>query len=35
MANVEAEMFQKYENKNKLLLTKWRELDKKAKQTQT
>jgi len=32
--NVETEMFKKYENKNKLLLTKWRDLDKKARQTQ-
>jgi hypothetical protein len=31
MVNVETEMFQKYENKNKLLLTKWRNLDDKAK----
>ncbi len=31
MVNVETEMFQKYENKNKLLLTKWRNLGDKAK----
>ncbi len=34
MVNVETEMFQKYENKNKLLLTKWRNLDDKAKQAE-
>ena len=31
MVNVEMEMFQKYENKNKLLLTKLKNLDEKAK----
>lgn len=34
MVDVETEMFQKYENKNKLLLTKWRDLDAKAKQSE-